>query len=284
MTSHRPRRGGRHVRLRRAGAPADHARRGAVGVAEAALGPVDLLDDGRGVRGHGRLRRPDLLRPGGHVGPAVAVRAAGPTRSTAPPARSAGLLFAQLAMVVLGVLAITSEYSTGGIRSTLVAVPRRSRIVVAKARRGRADSPSSSAPSRRSSPSSPARRCSPPRTSTTRIGDANVLRAVVGTGPLPRRLRAVRPGHRALHPQLRRRHHRRRRLAVRAAAADPRSSRAVRATRSRSTSPPTPARPSPTPRHRPPDRLGPWVGYLVFTVWWVVLVALGTWLLKRRDV
>ena len=33
-----------------------------------------------------------------------------------------------------------------------------------------------------------------------------------------------------------------------------------------------------------PDRLGAWVGYLVFTVWWVVLLVVGSWLLRRRDI
>jgi ABC-type transport system involved in multi-copper enzyme maturation permease subunit len=45
----------------------------------------------------------------------------------------AGLSLGQLAMAVLGVLAISSEYSTGGIRTTLVAVPNRSRLLLAKA-------------------------------------------------------------------------------------------------------------------------------------------------------
>lgn len=45
----------------------------------------------------------------------------------------AGLAFGQLAAAVLGVLIISSEYSTGAIRSTLVAVPRRLRLLAAKA-------------------------------------------------------------------------------------------------------------------------------------------------------
>jgi ABC-type transport system involved in multi-copper enzyme maturation permease subunit len=43
-----------------------------------------------------------------------------------------GLIFGQLAIAVLGVLVICSEYSTGGIRSTLTAVPRRMRVIAAK--------------------------------------------------------------------------------------------------------------------------------------------------------
>ena len=44
-----------------------------------------------------------------------------------------GLALGQLAIGVLGVLVMTSEYTTGGIRTSLVAVPRRSRLVLAKA-------------------------------------------------------------------------------------------------------------------------------------------------------
>jgi ABC-2 type transport system permease protein len=45
----------------------------------------------------------------------------------------AGLVIAQLAIGVLGVLVITSEYATGAIRSGLTAVPRRGRFLAAKA-------------------------------------------------------------------------------------------------------------------------------------------------------
>ncbi|GAB3599212.1 ABC transporter permease [Angustibacter peucedani] len=44
-----------------------------------------------------------------------------------------GLAFGQLAVAVLGAMTISSEYSTGGIRSTLTAVPARLRLLVAKA-------------------------------------------------------------------------------------------------------------------------------------------------------
>lgn len=45
----------------------------------------------------------------------------------------AGINFAQLAIGVLGVLVITGEYSTGMIRSTMAAVPRRLPVLWAKA-------------------------------------------------------------------------------------------------------------------------------------------------------
>lgn len=44
-----------------------------------------------------------------------------------------GVLFAQLAIGVLGALAVTTEYSTGMIRSTLVAAPQRRLVIAAKA-------------------------------------------------------------------------------------------------------------------------------------------------------
>jgi hypothetical protein len=44
-----------------------------------------------------------------------------------------GLFFAQLALGVVGVLALSAEYSSGMIRTTLCAVPRRSLVLAAKA-------------------------------------------------------------------------------------------------------------------------------------------------------
>lgn len=55
-------------------------------------------------------------------------------RATFDPTRSslAGLLFAQLAIGVLGILVVTAEYSTGTIRASFSAVPRRPMVLVAK--------------------------------------------------------------------------------------------------------------------------------------------------------
>jgi ABC-2 type transport system permease protein len=51
-----------------------------------------------------------------------------------PTATSLGaLMIGQLAIAVLGVLTITGEYSTGMIRTTLAAVPRRGRLLATKA-------------------------------------------------------------------------------------------------------------------------------------------------------
>lgn len=45
----------------------------------------------------------------------------------------AGLFFGQLAIAVLGVMIISAEYSTGGIKATLTAVPHRLKVLLAKA-------------------------------------------------------------------------------------------------------------------------------------------------------
>jgi len=45
----------------------------------------------------------------------------------------AGLIIGQLAIAVLGALIITTEYSTGGIKTTFTAVPARLKVVFAKA-------------------------------------------------------------------------------------------------------------------------------------------------------
>ncbi|MDT0165228.1 ABC transporter permease [Actinotalea sp. AC32] len=50
-----------------------------------------------------------------------------------PALLSAGVNLGQLAVAVLGVLVVTSEYSTGMVRSTFAAVPRRLPVLAAKA-------------------------------------------------------------------------------------------------------------------------------------------------------
>ncbi|MFN3866051.1 MAG: ABC transporter permease subunit [Demequina sp.] len=58
---------------------------------------------------------------------------AGPDQGNMAQYLSAGYQLAQLAVAVLGVLAMSGEYSTGGIRTTLATVPRRWMVLVAKA-------------------------------------------------------------------------------------------------------------------------------------------------------
>jgi ABC-2 type transport system permease protein len=59
----------------------------------------------------------------------------GPQPATFDPVMTSlsGILVAQLAIAVLGVLVITSEYSTGMIRSTFSAAPQRHLVIAAKA-------------------------------------------------------------------------------------------------------------------------------------------------------
>ncbi|MFW7414847.1 ABC transporter permease [Demequina sp. SO4-18] len=58
---------------------------------------------------------------------------AGPGLGNVAQYVTAGYQLAQLAVAVLGVLAMGGEYSTGGIRTTLATVPRRWMVLVAKA-------------------------------------------------------------------------------------------------------------------------------------------------------
>jgi ABC-2 type transport system permease protein len=59
----------------------------------------------------------------------------GTDRATFDPTSTAlaGIAFGQLAIAVLGALVISSEYTTGGIRTTFTAVPQRLKVVFAKA-------------------------------------------------------------------------------------------------------------------------------------------------------
>ncbi len=56
-------------------------------------------------------------------------------RATFDPTNNslAGIAFGQLAIAVLGVLVISGEYSTGGIKATFTAVPQRIKVLLAKA-------------------------------------------------------------------------------------------------------------------------------------------------------
>lgn len=67
--------------------------------------------------------------------PLAAVEAQGELQDLNPlfVAISAGMGFAQLAVAVLGALIITGEFTTGSVRSTFAAAPRRTGVVLAKA-------------------------------------------------------------------------------------------------------------------------------------------------------
>jgi len=72
-----------------------------------------------------------VISVGGAIG---AARAATQPATFDPVSASiGGFVLAQLALGVLGVLAVTSEYSTGMIRSTFTAAPQRGTVIAAKA-------------------------------------------------------------------------------------------------------------------------------------------------------
>ena len=91
--------------------------------------PIDRLDAvGDGRRRHRPRRHRDLCPSVPLVEPVIGRPGAfDPTRSSL-----AGLLFAQLAIGVLGILVISAEYSTGTIRATFSAEPRRPLVLAAK--------------------------------------------------------------------------------------------------------------------------------------------------------
>ena len=120
----------RRVRARASGR-VTQARVALVGVDEAPLAPLDALVAARRRRPHDRARAPRVRGLRAPLDPHER-RATAPTsiRSTS---RLAGVKLAQLAIGVLGVLVISGEYSTGMIRATLAAVPRRLPVLWAKA-------------------------------------------------------------------------------------------------------------------------------------------------------
>ena len=90
-----------------------------------------VLDHGRDRdgRAHGRPRRPHHHARAHPLEQLSALRVA-----TFDPVSSSlrGSLFAQFAVGVIGTLFITSEYTSGSIRTTLTAVPNRFRLIAGK--------------------------------------------------------------------------------------------------------------------------------------------------------
>lgn len=68
----------------------------------------------------------------GQVPPGFAAHIAAEIRSQAASISLFGLLIGQLIIIVLGALTLTSEYSTGMIRTSLTAMPRRGTVFAAK--------------------------------------------------------------------------------------------------------------------------------------------------------
>jgi ABC-type transport system involved in multi-copper enzyme maturation permease subunit len=80
---------------------------------------------------HGHRLNGQSLPPGFQA--ALLARVTAEVRSTAAASSLFGLLFGQLVIVVLGAVVMTSEYSTGMIRTALTAMPRRVTFFAAKA-------------------------------------------------------------------------------------------------------------------------------------------------------
>ena len=92
-----------------------------------------------------------------------------------------GIGIATLAIAVLGVLCVSSEYSSGMIRTSLIAVPKRGRVLAAKSLVFAAVTSSWARPpaSRRSSRARPSSAATPPHAA---LGDPGVAWAVMGAG------------------------------------------------------------------------------------------------------
>lgn len=191
-----------------------------------------------------------------------------------------GGFFGQVAAMVLGVLAITSEYTKGGIRTTLTAVPRRLRLIGAKAlvvavvtfvvslitvfvsfELGQA--------------------LLSGKDVDVSLGDPGVLRAVIGgalyllasamfgfaLGVVLRQSAAAITGGLVLlfvAPPL---------VGLLPGSAGDTVSRYFTSNAGQAILTVVPA----------DNSLGPWAGYLVFTLWWAIPLALGAALLMRRD-
>ena len=97
---------------------------------QAALRPVDLLGPGRNRGTWASASRPPSAPRLAHSYAQESIA----DKLTWDPASvsTSGLAIAQLAIAVLGVLYISSEYSSGMIRTSLMAVPKRGRVLAAK--------------------------------------------------------------------------------------------------------------------------------------------------------
>ena len=106
------------------------AGRDRLGAHQDPLGPLHLLDAGRAVRRLGRPGHPDLLGSGSNFANNPGNKAGYDATQNA-----LGVFFflGEFIIAVLGAMVITSEYSTGMIRTSLTAQPRRGVVYAAKA-------------------------------------------------------------------------------------------------------------------------------------------------------
>lgn len=198
-----------------------------------------------------------------------------------PTAQSlVGAFFGQVAVVVIGVLSVTAEYSKGGIRSTLTAVPKRLRVIGAKAL---VVTPVTLVFGLISCFASfeVGQAILEGKHVSVGLGDPEVLRAVIGCalylagcalfgfalGVLLRQTAGAITGALVLlfvAPPLV--------GLIPGSAGDWLNSHFTANAGSQILM-----------TYHDPTMLGPWPGYAVFTVWWVVFLALGASLLVRRD-
>lgn len=191
-----------------------------------------------------------------------------------------GGFFGQVAAMVLGVLAITSEYTKGGIRTSLTAVPRRLRLIGAKALAVAIVTFAVSLVTVLVS-FELGQALLAGKDADVSLGDPGVLRAVVGgalyllasamfgfaLGVLLRQSAGAITGGLVLlfvAPPL---------VGLLPGSTGDTVSRYFTSNAGQAILTVVPAE----------NSLGPWAGYLVFTLWWVIPLALGAALVMRRD-
>jgi hypothetical protein len=191
-----------------------------------------------------------------------------------------GVQLAQIAVGVLGVLTITGEYATGLIRTTFTAVPRRTRVLVAKAAVVAAATFALSLPGVFAA-FLIGQRILAPQHMDTSLGQPGVLRAVIGSAlfltlvallglGLGVLLRSTAGAVSALTGLL---------FAPQMVAGLLPSSLADDITRYF----PGPAGQAVTFDGHDPSSLAPWTGLAVFALYTVVVLALGAWRMRRAD-
>jgi ABC-2 type transport system permease protein len=205
---------------------------------------------------------------------------ADPASFDATGAALAGVQLAQIAVGVLGALVITGEYATGSIRTTLTAVPRRTRVLLAKAAVVAAVTFAVSLPGAFAA-FLVGQRILAPQHLDASLGQPGVLRAVIGSAlyltlvallglGLGVLLRSTAGAIAALFGLL---------FGLQMVAGLLPASVADDVNRYL----PAPAGLAVTFDGRDPSSLPPWTGLAVFALYTVALLALGAWRLRRAD-
>lgn len=205
---------------------------------------------------------------------------ADPASFDATGAALAGVQLAQIAVGVLGALVVTGEYSTGSIRATFAAVPRRTRVLIAKVFVVAAVTFAVSLPATFAAFVAGQRILAPEHLDTT-LGQPGVLRAVVGGAlylalvallglGLGALLRNTAGAIGALLGLL---------FGAQIIAGLLPAGVADHVSRYL----PAPAGLAVTFDGRDPSSLGPWTGLAVFALYTAVVLAFGAWRMRRAD-